>query len=413
MLFRASGRRHKAQDIGGLQSLAEWLGLGENELNVSGDKSLQEITVYTCIKILSEALGKLPLKIYQDTTYGKKSANHYLAPLLKYRPNPYMSAIDFWKTMETARNIYGNAYAWKDTNPRTGKIQGFYPLNSDKVKIVVDDTGLLSGGNEIWYVYTDGTGKQHKINAEDILHFKGLTTNGIIGLSPIDTLKGTIENGKAAGNFLNSAFKNGMTTRGIVQYVGDLGPEERKVFRENFEEMSSGLKNANRVALLPVGYKYEPIALKLTDAQFLENTKLTIQQLTAAFGIKLHQVNYLEKTSYASTSEANREFYVDTLMANLAIYEQELVYKCFTDAEIRNGYYVKFNADVILRADTKTRYDAYAQSIQNGFKTPNEIRAMEEDEPMEGGDQLLINGNYMPITMAGAAYKKGGEGNGE
>lgn len=407
MLFRP---RHKAQDIGGLNSLAEWFGLAADGLNVSGEKSLNEITVYTCVKILSEALGKLPLKIYQDTNGGKKAAKHYLAPLLKYRPNPYMSAIDFWKTMETARSIHGNAYAWKDTQTRTGKILGFYPLDSSKMKIVVDDAGLLSGKNKIWYVYTDGAGKQHKINPDEILHFKGLTTNGIIGLSPIETLKGTIENGKAAGNFLNSAFKNGMTTSGIVQYVGDLGNEERRVFREQFEEMSSGLKNANRITLMPVGYKYEPIALKLTDAQFLENTKLTIQQLTAAFGIKLHQVNYLEKTSYASTSEANREFYVDTLMSILAVYEQELVHKCFTDAEIREGYYLKFNADVILRADTKNRYEAYAQSIQNGFKTPNEIRAMEEDEPMEGGDKLLINGNYMPITMAGAAYQKGGEG---
>jgi HK97 family phage portal protein len=320
-----------------------------------------------------------------------------------------MSAIDFWKTMETARNIHGNAYAWIDTVRRSGKILGIYPLHSPSMKIVVDDMGLLSSKNKIWYVYKDGAGREHKINADEVLHFKGLTTNGIVGLSPIETLKDTIENGKAAGNFLNSAFKNGMTTTGIVQYVGDLGKEERRVFREQFEEMSSGLKNANRITLMPVGYKYEPIALKLTDAQFLENTKLTIQQLTAAFGIKLHQVNYLEKTSYASTSEANREFYVDTLMAILAVYEQEIIHKCFTDAEIRDGHYVKFNADVILRADTKTRYEAYAQAIQNGFKTPNEIRALEEDGSMEGGDQLLINGNFMPITMAGAAYKKGGE----
>jgi HK97 family phage portal protein len=410
MLFRP---RHRAQDIGGLQSLAEWFGLNADEINVSGEKSLKEITVYTCVKILSEALGKLPLKIYQDTSDGKKPGKHYLTSLLKYRPNPYMSAIDFWKTMETARNIHGNAYAWKDTQARTGKILGFYPLDSEKVKIIVDDVGLLSSKNKIWYVYTDGAGEQHKINPDDMLHFKGLTTNGLTGLSPIETLKGTIENGKAAGSFLNSAFKNGMTTSGIVQYVGELGPKEKEIFREHFEEMSSGLKNANRISLLPVGYTYQPIALKLTDAQFLENTKLTIQQLTAAFGIKLHQVNYLEKTSYASTSEANREFYVDTLMAILAVYEQELIYKCFTDAEIKEGFYMKFNADVILRADTKSRYEAYAQSIQNGFKTPNEIRALEEDEPMDGGDKLYLNGNMLPITMAGAAYQKGGEGNGE
>ncbi len=412
MLFSRGVRRYKAQEIGGMQSLAEWLGLNKDDICVSGDKALKEITVYTCIKILSETLGKLPLKIYRDIDGRKQPADHYLAPLLKYRPNPYMSAMDFWKTLETLRNLYGNAYAWIDIN-RSGIIQGFYPLDSRRMKIYVDDMGLLSSKNKVWYVYQDYLGKEYKIIPDKLLHFKGLTTDGIVGLSPIEMLKCTIENGKAASSFLNSAFKNGMTTSGIVQYVGDLGPEQLKTFRENFEKMASGLKNANKIALMPIGYKYEPIAMKLTEAQFLENTKLTIQQITAAFGIKLHQVNYLEKTSYASTSEANREFYVDTLMAILAMYEQEIVYKCFTDSEIRDGFYAKFNANVMLRGDTKTRYEAYARAIQNGFKTPNEIRALEEDAPMDGGDQLFLNGNMLPITMAGAAYKKGGEGNGE
>ena len=110
-----------------------------------------------------------------------------------------------------------------------------------------------------------------------------------------------------------------MTTSGIVQYVGDLGNEERRVFREQFEEMSSGLKNANRITLMPVGYKYEPIAIEVDRrAVFGEYKTQPSSSLPPAFGIKLHQVNYLEKTSYASTSEANREFYVDTLMSILA-----------------------------------------------------------------------------------------------
>ena len=118
----------------------------------------------------------------------------------------------------------------------------------------------------------------------------------------------------------------------------------------------SGVGNANRLSVIPVGLTYTPIALKMTDAQFLENTRLTIQQLTAAYGIKPHQVNDQTKTSYASTSEANREFYTDTLMAILTMYEQELNYKLFTQSEIDAGYYIKFNADVILRASPQQRY---------------------------------------------------------
>jgi len=268
----------------------------------------------------------------------------------------------------------------------------------------VDDVGLLSTKNNVWYVYTDNLGNEYKLKASEILHFKGLTSDGLVGISPIEALKLHIENASAAEQFLNNSFKNGMQTAGIVNYVGDLSPQAEENFRKNFERMANGLQNANRISLLPIGYTYQPIAIKLTDAQFLENTMLTERQIAAAFGIKLHQINDLEKTSYASTSEANREFYVDTLMAILTMYEQELTYKLLLPREIAQGYYIKFNADVILRGDPKSRYEAYAVAIQNGFKTPNEVRALEEDPPLEGGDQLLLNGNMIPATKAGQQY---------
>jgi HK97 family phage portal protein len=394
-------------DIGGLQSLAEWLGLTVDELDVKGAKSLKEITVFTCIRILSETIGKLPIKIYNDKG---KATDHPLYPLLKLRPNPYMSAYIMKLATEVQRNVYGNAYWWMDISRRYN-IKGLYLLDSTKMEIYVDDVGLISSKTKVWYVYTDKTGVKHKIDSDEIMHFKGLSLDGITGLSTIEMLKMQVETNKAEGQFLNNSLKNGMTTSGIVQYVGDLDEKKKETFRKNFESMSSGLKNVNRVSLLPIGYQYQPIALKMTDAQFLENTKLSIQQLTAAFGIKPHQVNQLEKASYASQSEANREFYVDTLMATLTQYEQEIDYKGFTEAEITDeGYYTKFNADVILRGDPKARFTAYAQAVQNGIKTPNEIRALEEDEPLPGGDRLFMNGNMVPIEEAGAAYrKKGGE----
>jgi HK97 family phage portal protein len=389
--------------------LMSFLGITSDTLNVHGKNALKEIVVYVCIKILSDTMSKLPCKIYQDSGGIRKATDHYLYPLLKLRPNPYMSASDFWKCLESQRNIYGNSYAWIDfiqNGKNSGKIQGIYPLDSTKIQIWVDDVGLLSSKNKVWYVYTDNMGNQYKLQSTDLLHFKGLTTDGLVGISPIETLKNSIENAAAAEQFLNNSFKNGMQTAGIINYVGDLSPQAEQTFKEKFEKMSSGLQNANRISLLPIGFTYQPIAIKLTDAQFLENTQLTERQIAAAFGVKLHQINDLEKASYASTSEANREFYVDTLMAILTMYEQELTYKLFLPQEIMAGYYIKFNADVILRGDIKTRYEAYATAIQNGIKTPNEVRALEEDPPLEGGDQLLLNGNMIPATMAGQQYNK-------
>lgn len=418
MLFRNSYKNGiKNQQISGnlltdFTALMDYLGISSDDLNISGANSLKEIVVLICIKILAEAVSKLPLKIYQNNNGIQKATNHYLYPFLKLRPNPYMSACDFWKCIEVNRNIYGNSYVWLDfvtVGRNAGKIQGFYPLNPLQMEVWCDDIGLLSSKNSIWYIYNDNMGIPHKLQSSDLLHFKGLTSNGLVGINPIETLRNSIENAKSAEKFLNNSYKNGMQTKGIVQYVGDLNKDAEETFRTKFEQMSNGLSNSNRVSLLPIGYQFQPISLTMTDAQFLENTELTERQLAAAFGIKMHQLNNMKKNSYASTSEANAEFYSDTLLSILTMYEQELTYKIFLNSEIQNGYYAKFNTDVILRANTKTRYEAYALAIQNGFKTPNEIREMEEDPAKDGGDGLLVNGNMIPVTMAGQQYAKGGK----
>lgn len=413
--FRRNRIKNQLLETDEWTTLASWLGIDLDNLNLKGENALKEITVYTCIKILSETLSKLPLKVYQDNNGIRKAADHYLYPMLKLRPNPYMSASDFWKTVEAQRNLYGNAYVWIEfitVGRNAGRIKGLYPLDSKRMQVYVDDVGLLSSQNSVWYIYTDQAGNQYKLQYTDLLHFKGLTTNGLVGLGPIQALSNSIENAGYANQFLHESYKNGMQTKGIIQYVGDLDEKAKQKFREKFEEMSNGLKNANRISLLPIGYKFQPIALSFTDAQFLENTKLTIQQIAAAFGVKLHQINDLVKSSYASTSEANREFYMDTLMAILNMYEQELTYKLFLDSEIMKGYYAKFKVDVILRADPKTRAEIRQIDIQSGHKTINETRAEEELPPLPGGDTLIVNGNMIPVEMAGAQYTKGGETDG-
>lgn len=388
--------------------LLEWLGINVEDINVQGKNSLKQATVFGCLRVLSDTVSKLPIKIYKKTKGIKKVTDHYLGPLLKLRPNPYMSASDFWKCVEVQRNIYGNAYVALDYN-RRGQITGLYPLDSSKMQIFVDDVGLLNSSNKIWYIYTDNLGYQIKFRNDELLHFKGLTTDGIVGLSVIDQLKHLIQNGKSSEEYINKFFKNGLQVKGLVQYVGDLNSDAERTFIENFERMSSGLKNAHRIAMLPIGYQFQPISQKLVDAQFLENSQLTIRQIAAMFGVKMHQLNDLDRATHTNITEQQRGFYIDTLQSILTMYEQELDYKLFLNTEIRKGYYLKFNADAILRADIKTRYESYRIGIQGGFITANEVRQLEEKEALPGGDKLLINGNMMPIEMAGEQYKKGGD----
>jgi HK97 family phage portal protein len=385
--------------------LLEMLGIKVDELNFQGENALKEATVFACIRILADSIGKLPVKVYQHNG----TVDHYLTPLLKTRPNPWMSARDFFKALEVKRHLYGNAYAWLEFETKgkdAGKITGIYPLDSSKIEIYIDDIGLLPGKGRLWYVYRDNKGTEYRIDPDEILHFKGLTSDGIVGITPLTQLRKTIENAGAASQYLNNSFKTGLQTKGIIHYIGDLSPEAQRRFRERFEEMASGLKNANRVSLLPLGYQFQPLSLTMADAQFLENTQLTVKQIAAAFGVKNHQLNDLDRATHTNVEHQQREFYVDTLMDILTGYEQELPYKLFTQRELEKGYYIKFNVNAILRADPKTRYEGYRIAIQSGFMTANEVRALEEMEALPGGDKLLVNGNMMPIEMAGEQYMK-------
>lgn len=394
------------------QRLLELLGIDPIEVKVRGKNALKIDTFFACIRILSESVSKLPLKVYQEDETGiKKAARHQLYDLLKLRPNPYMSASDFWKAIE-AQRCFGNAYASIEFDEK-GNIVGLWPIDASKVKLIVDDIGYTEGTigskNKLWYEIDTGTEKI-KVFPDEILHFKGsITLNGLIGINPVDYLRATLENAGSANQFINNFFKQGLQVKGLVQYVGDLNEDAKRKFREQFEAMSSGLKNSHRIALMPIGYQFTPMALNMADAQFLENTQLTMRQIANAFGIKMHQLNDLSRATHTNIEQQQREFYIDTLQPILTMYEQELTYKLFLDSEIRRGFYAKFNVDAILRADIKTRYEAYGKGIEKGFLTPNEVRAMEEKEPLPGGDQLLFNGNVIPLTMAGQQYLKGGD----
>ena len=388
--------------------LLEWLGIKKDEVNVRGKNALKVATVFSSTKILAESVSKLPIKIYQEDENGiQKSARHYLYSLLKLRPNPYMSIMNFLGALETQRNLRGNSYANIEFDQK-GRAIGLWPIDSEKVTIYIDNIGLLNSKTRIWYV-VNVDGKQIKLNPYEILHFKnGITLDGIVGVPTLDILKGMLENAAQSEKFINNFYRQGLQVKGIVQYVGDLDQKAKEKFRDEFESMSSGLKNSHRIALMPIGYQFVPMSLNMHDAQFLENTELTIRQIATAFGIKMHQLNDLSKSTHTNIEQQQRQFYTDTLQAILTMYEQEMAYKLFLDSELEQGYFLRFNVDAILRADIKTRYEAHGIAIEKGFMTPNEARALEEKPPMPGADQLIVNGNMIPVTMVGQQYVKGG-----
>ncbi|MCH1962969.1 phage portal protein [Clostridium perfringens] len=377
--------------------------------SISGKKALKENTVYICTKIRAESIGKLSLKVYKEREEYKE---HELYYLLKYKPNPLMNSINFWKCIEVQRTLKGNAYAYIERNKK-GQVTGIYPIDSDNVTKVIDDNNFLSSLSKVWYIVIDNKGIKHKLYSDEILHFIGdITLDGLIGIAPLDYLKCTVENGRATQEFVNKFFKNGLSTKGVIQYVGDLDEKAKRTFRKEFESMSNGLENAHSVSLLPLGYQFQPLSLSMADAQFLENSKLTKREIAAAFGMKSYHLNDLERATFNNLTEQQKDFYITTLQPSLTNYEQEMQDKLFSQYETLKDVRVEFNVDTILRSDIKTRYESYRIGIQSGFLSPNEVRKKENLPAKEGGDELLANGNMIPIIMAGKQYLKGGDNSG-
>lgn len=402
--------KNMVENIGGLgnegntdlEGFLKMLNIDTKSIDVSSEKAVKEAVTYACVRIRSESVAKLPLKVYKGS---QKCNNHYLNYLLRLRPNPYMSAFNYHKTVEALNCIHGNAYVYIDFNRKNGRVKALYPLENSRVKIYVDDIGVLGKANYLYYVYTDKNGRQFKLERHEVLHFiGGISFNGIVGLPPSLYLQGLIENSKASQEFLNNYYKNGLQTKGIIQYVGDLNDDAQKTFLSKFESMSSGLKNAHRVSLLPIGYQFQPISSSLGDAQFIENSKLSARQIAAAFGIKMHQINEIDKATYNNVEQSQKDFYIETMQPILTNYEQEYVYKLLLDSEIKNDYWVKFNIDAILRSDSKTRAETNKLFVEGGIKTTNEAREDEDLPPLEGGDSLLGNGNLIPLKIAGLQY---------
>ncbi len=399
--FRAFARETVSLDDA---RLLELLGIDPDEVNVRGAKALREATVYACVRILSEAVAKLPCKMYREGSKGtEKALDHHVYPRLKLRPNPYMTAYDMFKAVEAQKQLHGNAYIAPEiigSGPNRGKIRWLWPLDAARVEVWVDDKGIISSQKQLWYIVRTN-GEERKLGPDEIIHLKAMTLDGLVGVSPLHYLRWLVEAGASGTKHVREFFRQGLQAKGLIHYTGDLSPEAEETFRMRFERMAAGLKAAHRVALLPIGYQFQPLQISMVDAQFLETAQLTIRQLAAAFGVKMHQLNELTRATHTNIEEQQREFYADTLQAILVSYEQEMTYKLFTPSEVEAGYHIRFNVDSILRADLLKRYSAYRLGVQGSVLAPNEARALEELPPKPGGDDLLANRAMAPITMLG------------
>lgn len=393
--------------------LREWLGISGVKNNLIG-----EVTYYTCLKMLSETMGKLPLKYYQDTKEGRIRADPTeVTRLLTVRPNDIMTPTTMWSTVEQNCQHYGNGYIWIRRIFNRKKFGGEYkildlwPLQSNRVSVIMDDAGIFGGKGQLYYQYTDPwDGELYVFRNTEIMHFKTwYSLDGVLGQPVRKILEKTVDGAAESQKFMNNLYKQGLTASLVMQYSGDFDEERVKKLQKKFGDRLTGPQNAGKVVPIPMGLQLTPLKMSLTDAQFFELKKYSALQIAGAFGIKPNQINNYEKSSYANSEMQQLAFLVDTMSYRLKMYEEEINGKILSIEEQNQGFLYKFNEKAILRTDSKSQMEMLASAVNNGIYSPNEAREYLDKNAKEGGDTLMVNGNYIPITMVGSQYKKEGE----
>lgn len=398
----------------GAEKLLEWLGIDSKNT-----KAINEVTYYTCLKLLAETIGKMPIKYYQRTKAGRIRAQPTaMTRLMSVRPNPYMTPTTMWTTTEMNCQHYGNGYIWirrvfaPSTYGGEYKPLDMWPMQSNCVTVYMDDVGVFGDEGKLYYAYVDPrTGKSYMFPSEDVIHVRTwYSLDGITGQPVRKILKDTIEGMSAGQDVMNSQYKHGLSAAMAMQYLGDLSDGKRSQLAKKFADALSGPKNAGRVVPVPIGLTLTPLNISMADAQFAELRKASALQIAAAFGIKPNMINNYDKSSYASSEQQAIDFLVNTALIRIKQYEEEIDAKTLEPREAAENYFYKFNEKVILRADSKTQMETLKDGVNNGIYKPNDARDYLDLPWDPAGDKLIVNGNYIPLEMVGQQYGISQEG---
>ena len=377
---------------------------------VTERSAMQMTAVYSCVRILSEAIAGLPLQFYKYTESGgkEKAVDHPLYFLLHDEPNSEMTSFVFRETLMTHLLLWGNAYVQIIRNGR-GEVIALYPLMADRMSVNRDSDGQLYYE---YTVYSDDAptvkGSTVRLAPTDVLHIPGLGFDGLVGYSPIAMAKNAIGMAIACEEYGAKFFANGAAPSGVLEHPGTIKDPSR--VRESWQSTFGGSSNANKVAVLEEGMKYTPISISPEQAQFLETRKFQIDEIARIFRVPPHMVGDLEKSSFSNIEQQSLEFVKYTLDPWVARWEQAMV-RSLLSAEDKKRYFIKFNVDGLLRGDYQSRMNGYAIGRQNGWMSANDIRELENLDRIseeEGGDLYLINGNMTKLKDAGIFAGNGG-----
>lgn len=381
-LFRSSPENPSTS----LSNPAAWLtglfGTSKTGVQVSEDNALTFSAVYAAVRIISETIASIPLNVYQaDGETRVKAVGHPVQDLLAKAPNSVSSTFTFREAMASNLVLHGNAYAKIEMNA-AGRPTALIPLNPMKVEVKVVE------GEKV-YVFDE---KNTYLDYE-MLHFVGLSFNGLVGKSPLAMAREAVAIGLAAQEYGARFYSNGANAGGVITAPGRLNTEVVKRLRESWNRAQAGLGSSHSTAILEEGMKYEKIGLDPEAAQFLQSRKFQVNEIARIFRIPPSYLADLENSSTrANTEQQAIQFVRDCITPYVRRMEVELNRKLFREDE--PNLYAYFTMEGLMRGDQKARYEAYAVARNWGWLSVNDIRDLENLNPVEGGDIYL-----QPLNM--------------
>lgn len=375
----------------GQQVTGPGAGIVEDQVSGGVDVALQISTVYRCVEVMTKIIATLPLFAYRNRPNGMRDLDRTSAlfTLFHDRPNPLMTPAEFWTAMVLNWLLHGNAYARLDRIG--GRVVAMWPLSASQVVPYLLDSGELA------FVYqTDG--QQVLLMQDDVLHIKDIG-NGVTGLSRIHFMGAGITEAIRAQAQATRTFKNGDKPAGILHVDKVLTEEQRKSIRKNFNQIAEG--SESRLFVLEAAMKYQPTSLTPEQVELLSTRQFGVEELCRWFGVPPVLVGHSNVTAWGTGIEQIIDgFYKLTVRPALVQIEQAIRRRVLTEVE-RTQFTVEFSLDALLRGNAKDRFEIYAKAVQNGLKTRNECRQLENDPPLDGGDVLTAQTNLVPIDMLG------------
>ena len=389
-LFRARDKPENAVS----SAMEFFFGASGAGKSVTAETAIQLSTVYACVRVIAETIASLPLGVYKVTDDGnEKATDHTLYRLLHDEPNAEMTSFIYREVMMAHLLLYGNSYSQIIRNGRN-QVISLYPLLPENMTVDRDDHGTLT------YTYVTSDGKTINLRPIDVLHIPGLGYDGIMGYSPIAIEKNAIGLGIAAEEYGSKFFSNGARPSGILTHPNTV--KDPKRLRESWNAAYGGSANANKVAVIEEGMHFESISIPNNEAQFLETRKFQVDEICRIFRVPPHLVGNLEHATFSNIEHQSIDFAVHTIRPWLVRIEQSMNRALFYEKE-KGKFYAQFNIDGLMRGDYKSRMEGYAIARQNGWMSANDIRELENLNPLsdeEGGNAYLVNGNMISLRRA-------------